>query len=250
VMVVSKTDLVSAEEVGQLRRILHAINPRAELIDARFGAVPPADVLNTGRFDFDATASAPGWLATLNADEEPDGTPDEFGVGHFVYRARRPFHPERLWTLLHHEWPGVLRSKGFFWLATRSDVGGSLSQAGGACRHGPAGVWWAAQDRSEWPTGDAELEAEIVADWYGDPDDTSIGDRRQELVLIGVDLDANEWQRKFDACLLSDEEWAAGPEAWNQMNDPFPPWDIEEHDHEHDHDHDHGDDCDCGHHAH
>jgi len=140
-MVVSKTDLVSAEEVGQLRRILHAINPRAELIDARFGAVPPADVLNTGRFDFDATASAPAWLATLNADEEPDGTPDEFAVGHFVYRARRPFHPERLWTLLHQEWPGVLRSKGFFWLATRSDVGGSLSQAGGACRHGPAGVW-------------------------------------------------------------------------------------------------------------
>jgi G3E family GTPase len=167
-----------------------------------------------------------------------------------VYRARRPFHPERLWNLLHQEWPGVLRAKGFFWLATRSDVGGSLSQAGGTVRHGPAGLWWAAQDRSEWPTDDPELEAEIVAEWYGDPDDNSIGDRRQELVLIGEHLDRTAWQDKFDACLLTDDEWTLGLDRWQRFADPFPAWEVEEHDHDHDHDHDHGPDCDCDDHRH
>ncbi|MDR5752035.1 MULTISPECIES: GTP-binding protein [unclassified Caballeronia] len=246
VIVVNKTDLVTAEALARLRHVLHALNPRAVLIDARFADVPVSAVVNTERFDFDETASAAGWLMTLHdqLDENPEAA--QTGIAHLVYRARRPFHPERLWGLLNEEWPHVLRAKGFFWLATRNDVGGSLSQAGGVCRQDPAGIWWAAQDRSEWPTGDAELEAEIVADWHGDPDDMTVGDRRQELVLIGIDLDKHAWHDKFDACLLTDEEWALGPEGWKQFADPFPSWDIDEHDH----DHDHGDDCDCGHRMH
>ncbi|MFM0119584.1 MULTISPECIES: GTP-binding protein [unclassified Paraburkholderia] len=240
VLVVNKADLVSADELTRLQRILARINPRALQVVARFGEVPLAQVLNTGRFDFDEAASAPGWLASLNHehDHEHDhahqGEADEFGIGNFIYRARRPFHPERLWALLHQEWKGVLRSKGFFWLATRNDIAGSLSQAGGACRHGPAGMWWAAQDRSEWPDGDDELAAEIAADWYGDPDDLSIGDRRQELVMIGVGIDPTVWKAKFDACLLTDEEYAQGPQAWEQFADPFPAWDFDEDDHDHD----------------
>ncbi|MFM0059774.1 GTP-binding protein [Paraburkholderia phytofirmans] len=244
VLVVNKADLVSADELTRLQRILGRINPRAVQVVARFGDVPLAQVLNTGRFDFDEAASAPGWLASLNHEHDHEhghahhGEADEFGIGNFIYRARRPFHPERLWALLHQEWKGVLRSKGFFWLATRNDIAGSLSQAGGACRHGPAGMWWAAQDRSEWPDGDDELAAEIAADWYGDPDDLSIGDRRQELVMIGVGIDATVWKAKFDACLLTDEEYAQGPQAWEQFADPFPAWDFDEDDHDH-HDHDH-----------
>ncbi|MFM0716415.1 GTP-binding protein [Paraburkholderia strydomiana] len=246
VLVVNKADLVSTDELTRLQRILARINPRAEQVVSRFGAVPLAQVLNTGRFDFDAAASAPGWLASLNHEHghghAPHGEADEFGIGNFIYRARRPFHPERLWALLHQEWKGVLRSKGFFWLATRNDIAGSLSQAGGACRHGPAGMWWAAQDRSEWPDGDEELAAEIASDWYGDPDDLSIGDRRQELVLIGVAIDPTEWTAKFDACLLSDDEYALGPQGWLQFADPFPAWDFDEDDHDHqDHDHHHHD---------
>jgi G3E family GTPase len=254
VIVINKTDLISAPALAELRDILHALNPRADLIDASFGVVPLRDVVNTDRFDFDATSSAPGWLEMLNA--EPDAAPlvaaNESGIGGFVYRARRPFHPERLWSLLHQEWTGVLRSKGFFWLATRSDIGGSLSQAGSALRHGPAGMWWAAQDRSEWPTGDAELEAEIAADWFGDADDMSVGDRRQELALIGKELDEAHWRGAFDACLLTDQEWSQGAEAWVAFSDPFPSWEMDDddHDHEHDHDHDHDDDCDCGAHGH
>ncbi|MFM0240072.1 GTP-binding protein [Paraburkholderia phytofirmans] len=246
VLVVNKADLVSADELTRLQRILGRINPRAVQVVARFGEVPLAQVLNTGRFDFDEAASAPGWLASLNHEHDhkhghaDHGEADEFGIGNFIYRARRPFHPERLWALLHQEWKGVLRSKGFFWLATRNDIAGSLSQAGGACRHGPAGMWWAAQDRSEWPDGDDELAAEIAADWYGDPDDLSIGDRRQELVMIGVGIDAAVWKAKFDACLLTDEEYAQGPQAWAQFADPFPAWDFDEDDHDHhDHNHDH-----------
>jgi G3E family GTPase len=250
VLVIGKSDLVGADDVERIARMLHALNPRARQVRAESGRVPVTELVNTGRFDFDATASAPGWLAILNGEEPAN----DDGVAHFVYRARRPFHPERLWTLLHEEWPDVIRAKGFFWLATRGEVGGSLSQAGGTLRHGPAGVWWAAQDRSEWPTDDPELEAEIVAEWFGDPDDNSVGDRRQELVLIGPDLDVAKWQQKFDACLLDDDEWAQGPEQWQRFADPFPAWDIDEHDHEHDHDHDydhdHGPDCDCEDHRH
>ncbi|MCC8393316.1 GTP-binding protein [Paraburkholderia sp. MMS20-SJTR3] len=265
VLVVNKADLVDADDLARLQRILARVNPRAQQLVSRFGDAAPDQLLNTGRFDFDTTAGAPGWLAALEHEQEEIDSEqghhhysdaDEYGIGYFVYRARRPFHPQRLWELLHQEWKGVLRSKGFFWLATRNDIGGSLSQAGGACRPAPAGMWWAAQARSEWPEGDDELSAEIAADWYGDADDMSIGDRRQELVLIGIDIDPAQWRAKFDACLLSDAEYALGPQGWQNFDDPFPAWDFDDHDHEHDdphghhhhHDHAHGDDCEhCGH---
>jgi G3E family GTPase len=236
VLVVNKADLVSADDLTRLQRILARINPRAVQVVSRFGVVPLDEVLDTKRFDFDEASSAPGWLASLHHEHDHSGEADEFGIGNFIYRARRPFHPERLWALLHEEWQGVLRSKGFFWLATRNDIAGSLSQAGGACRHGPAGMWWAAQDRSEWPDGDDELAAEIAADWYGDANDFGIGDRRQELVMIGVGIEPAMWRAKFDACLLSDEEYALGAQGWQQFTDPFPAWDLDAED-----DHDHGD---------
>jgi G3E family GTPase len=258
VLVLNKADLVSEDELARLQHILARINPRAVQVVSRFGAVPLEEVINTGRFDFDAASSAPGWLASLHEHDhdhcddpthchDPAHThtqrnaADEYGISNFVYRARRPFHPERFWALLNQEWKGVLRSKGFFWLATRNEITGSLSQAGGVCRHGPAGTWWAALPREEWPQDD-ELEKEIATDWHGDLNDASIGDRRQELVMIGVDLDRDAWRAKLDACLLTDAEYAAGPEAWQAYADPFPSWELDDdddHDHDH-HDHDHG----------
>ncbi len=249
VLVVNKADLVDADALAKLQRILAQLNPRAVQVVSRFGEVPPSEVIDTKRFDFEQAESAPGWLVSLEHDHDhhhDDGhepahpghashshvsEADRYGIGSFVYRARRPFHAERLWTLLHEEWQGVLRSKGFFWLATRNDVAGSLSQAGGVCRHGPAGMWWAAQPRDEWPADD-ELAAEIAADWFGASDDPTIGDRRQELVLIGVALDAKRWRAKFDACLLNEDEYARGPLVWASMPDPFPAWDLGADDHE------------------
>jgi len=259
VLVINKADLVSVADLTRLQHIFARINPRAVQVVSRFGDVPLAEVLETGRFDFDEVSSSAGWLVALHEHpgHEHYADADDSGIGTFIYRARRPFHPERLWALLHEEWKGVLRTKGFFWLATRSEIGGSLTQAGGACRHGPAGMWWAAQDRSEWPEGDDELMAEIAADWYGDPDDFTIGDRRQELVMIGADIDPAVWRAKLDACLLTGDEYALGSDAWQKLTDPFPAWDLDpednhEHDddesdhHHHHHHHDHG----HGHHHH
>jgi G3E family GTPase len=229
VLVLNKIDLVDAAALAQLKLILARINPHAIQVESRFGVVPLDQVLDTGRFDFEAAQSAPGWLASLHDNHA--GEADEFGIGNLVYRARRPFHPRRLWDLLHQEWPGVLRSKGFFWLATRNDIIGSLSQAGGACRHGPAGLWWAAQPRDEWPDDD-DFIAQLAADWYDAAE--AVGDRRQELVMIGIQLDHAAWRARLDACLLTDDEHATGPEGWLSLDDPFPEWEFGDDEGDHD----------------
>ncbi|WJF90319.1 GTP-binding protein [Paraburkholderia bonniea] len=245
VLVINKTDLVSTDELAHLQRVLARLNPRAEQIISRFGAVLPEQIVNTRRFEFEKTANAPGWVVALDQIQSTDKTPSDFDKGHFVYRARRPFHPDRFWTLIHQEWTGILRSKGLFWLATRNDMAGSLSQVGSVCRHGPAGMWWAAQPRNEWPDGDAEQMAEIASDWQGDFNDATIGDRRQELVMIfDIGIDPAVWQARFDACLVSDEELSVFRAASQPGPDSFPSWDFateEEHNHEHHHhDHDRG----------
>jgi G3E family GTPase len=216
VIVINKTDLVTSAELGQLAAILRALNPRAELVFSAFGRVPLDRVLQTGRFDFDAAEQAPGWLRELRGEHTPET--QEYGIGSFVYRARRPFHPQRFMELLAGEWPGVLRSKGFFWLASRMDWAGAFSQAGAACRTEAAGPWWASVPRRDWPD-DEEQGREIARTWQ-----EPWGDRRQELVLIGLDIDQPALTARFDACLLTDAEMAMGPEHWSTLPDPFLPW--------------------------
>jgi G3E family GTPase len=146
---------------------------------------------------------------------------EEYGIRSFVYRDRRPFHPTRLHELLASEWPGVIRSKGFFWLATRMIEVGEWAQAGAACRTGRAGLWWAAVERSAWPA-DEGTRAEILQSW-----EEPYGDRRQELVLIGIKMDEATLRAGFDRCLLTDAELALGPKAWKKLPDPFADWDAE-----------------------
>jgi len=132
-----------------------------------------------------------------------------------VYRARRPFHPQRFFQLIEREWPGVIRSKGYFWLASRPAHAASWSQAGGICRHGIAGLWWAAVPKQDWPD-DAESLARIRAHWMD-----GVGDARQELVLIGMRMNERALRADLDACLLDDAEMAAGPRAWAAYPDPY-----------------------------
>lgn len=216
VMVLNKVDLISDEERERLMAILASLNPRACIEVAEFGQVPLDRILNTGLFDFDEASRAPGWLQELRGTHTPET--EEYGIHSFVYRARRPFHPQRFLDFIESEWPGVVRSKGFFWLATSPTLAGSWSQAGAMAWHEPAGYWWAAVPPEHWPQ-DPESEALIRAKW-----DDSVGDARQELVLIGIEMDEAALRARFDACLLSDKEMAQGPTVWVTWHNPFTGW--------------------------
>lgn len=221
VIVLNKTDLVDGPGLEQLAGILRALNPRARQVHSRFGQVSLADILDTGLFDMESARQAPGWLVELRGEHVPET--EEYGISSFVYRARRPFHPGRFMKCIQGEWPGVVRSKGFFWLATRPDLAGAWSQAGPACRTECGGQWWAAVPRNAWPEDD-EACREIARQWK-----KPWGDRRQEIVVIGLDLDEAELTRLLDGCLLTDAEMAMGPEEWvRQFEDPFLPWTLEQ----------------------
>lgn len=218
VLLISKTDLISEKELNALKAILHSLNPDAELVPITQGSVPLEQVLNTGKFNFERAQLAPGWLKEMRGDHVPET--EEYGIGSFSYHARRPFHPQKFHDLLNQEWfgKGLLRSKGFFWLATRPQAAGQWSQAGGVAHHGPAGVFWKAIPEERWPE-EPEYRQFIMEKWQ-----EPFGDMRQELVFIGQNLDQSSMREALDACLLSQEELLAGAEAWKALPDPFPAW--------------------------
>lgn len=217
VLLINKVDRVTPEQLAYLKGVLTQLNPSADQIEATFGQVPLEQVLNTGRFDFEAAQEAPGWMQEMMGEHTPET--EEFGIRSCVYRARRPFHPARIKALFDTPWPGVLRSKGYFWLATRPDYAGLWSQAGAVCRHGMAGLFWAGVDRDHWPAEDDGFNAFIAQTWQ-----EPWGDRRQEIVLIGAPLDEAWLTARLDACLLTDDEIALGPDGWARLEDPFPAW--------------------------
>ncbi|WP_456026068.1 zinc metallochaperone GTPase ZigA [Pseudomonas capeferrum] len=218
VILISKIDLISSREREELMAILERLNAQAEIIPMVMGEVPLNKILNTGRFDFERAAQAPGWLQELRGEHVPET--EEYGIASTAYRARRPFHPQRFFDFIDRPWVNgkLLRSKGFFWLASKHQDAGSWSQAGGLMRHGFAGRWWRFVPKSQWPQ-DQESVAAIMANWQ-----LSTGDCRQELVFIGQNIDFNHMRTELDACLLTDEEMAVGVEGWRLLADPFGPW--------------------------
>ena len=218
VLLISKIDLISRAEREELSAILRRLNSRARILPMSMGAAPLDAILNTGLFDFERAAASPGWLKELRGEHLPET--EEYGIASSAYRARRPFHPQRFFDFLSREWSNgrLLRSKGFFWLASKYQEAGSWSQAGGLMRHGLAGRWWRFVPKSQWPQDDDELKG-IIRQW-----DKASGDCRQELVFIGQHIDFARLHAELDACLLSDAEMAAGTEAWLRLPDPFGPW--------------------------
>ncbi len=221
VIVLNKTDLLNTEEIGRLEGILKSFNPRAKIVHSQFSKVPLDSVMNTGLFNFEAAEDAPGWLKELRGEHVPES--EEYGISSFVYRARRPFHPQRLYEYIGQEWPGVIRSKGNFWIASRPEYCISWSQAGAISRNELAGFWWAATPKEYWPD-DAEQLAGINKRWQ-----EPFGDRQQELVLIGIDMDKATLIAEFDRCLLTPTEMLLGDmgeymDGWKALSDPFPVW--------------------------
>ena len=218
VILVSKIDLISSRERQELMAILERLNARAEIIAMVMGEVPLKKILNTGRFDFEKAAEAPGWLQALRGEHVPET--EEYGIASAVYRARRPFHPQRFFSFIDRPWVNgkLLRSKGFFWLASKYKDAGSWSQAGGLMRHGFAGRWWRFVPKDQWPQ-EEENTAGIMAHWTA-----ATGDCRQELVFIGQNIDFAHLTDELDGCLLTEEEMALGVEGWQRLPDPFGPW--------------------------
>jgi G3E family GTPase len=219
VIVLNKTDLVSAAELARVEGFLEQLNPYALKVRSEFGRVPLAKILGTHRFDFERAKTSRGWQLALRDDGASEV--EEYGIRSVVFRSRLPFHPQRFYDRLSSEWSGVLRSKGFFWLASRVDRIGVWSQAGRVARLDVAGFWWASVPRDEWPKTPGVAEA-IMKTW-----DPVVGDCRQELVFIGIELDEDRIRQSLEDCLLTEEEFAEGPRAWMKFLDPFPRWDVQ-----------------------
>ncbi|NRA57624.1 MAG: GTP-binding protein [Phycisphaerales bacterium] len=220
VILVNKCDLVSEEELRAVEATIRSLNADAKMIRTTNSQIDIHEIIGTDRFDMQAAMGSAQWIKELNEEHTPET--EEYGISSFVYRARRPFHPQRLYDLMT---TGVLRptrSKGFCWLATKHDFAAMWSQAGGSFRVEPAGRWWAVAPRERWPN-DPESMAWIDSKW-----EEPFGDRRQEVVIIGVKLDEQHIRAMLDTCLLTDEELAMGPAVWDMWPDPFPEWMFEE----------------------
>lgn len=218
VLLISKTDLIDQSSLDRLTAILKTLNTNAKIIPIANGNVNIDDVLNTGLFDFEQAQQAPGWLKEMRGEHVPET--EEYGIGSFSYVARRPFHPEKFYQVLHNtkDYGKLIRSKGYFWLATRPEFAGQWSQAGGIARYGFAGMFWKSIPKKDWPTDPDYLES-IQKNWV-----EPFGDMRQELVFIGQELDREAFTAALDDCLLSEDELLEGKNYWKTLNDPFPAW--------------------------
>jgi G3E family GTPase len=213
VIVLNKKDLVDGEVLSELKAMLQKLNPGASIIESSHSQVNLEDVLDTGLFDFEEASQGAGWIKELNEEHIPET--EEYGISSFVYRRKRPFHPER-WMKWLEYWPeDIVRAKGFFWLATRNDIAGLLSQAGPSIMLQAAGNWVAAYPESEINEILSE-EPELKAKW-----DSEFGDRMTELVMIGVEMEIGEIVDSLDKCLLTEEEMLMN---WADLSDPLPPF--------------------------
>ncbi len=217
VVVLNKIGDASAADRELARKIVRALNPDAELIESDFGRVPLDKILDTGRFDFEKAQEHPLWYKELNGFKDHVPETEEYGIRSFVYRQKRPFDPMEFKAFIDRSWPGVVRTKGFFWLATRPNYVGELSQAGALVRTSKRGIWWSAVPKQQWPDHPEWLE--LMRDYL----DPVWGGRRQEIVFIGCDpMDEAAIRAELDACLVPEIDFV--PAKWRDLADPFPSW--------------------------
>lgn len=214
VIIVNKASLIDNDQLQQVISVIKGLNPTAKLHITDYAQVELKEILNTGLFDYDEASRSPLWVKELNGEHVPET--EAYGISSFVYKARKPFHPKRFYEFLESDWGSVIRAKGYFWLATRNDWVGQIAQAGMAVQHEAIGMWWASCPAEEL---DEEALIEMQKDW-----DPRWGDRRQEMVFIGIGLDKENLISKLNDCLLTDAEMNRGVDAWLKFEDPFPRW--------------------------
>ena len=217
VVIVNKASAVSPEQLATVKQVVASLNADARIVEADFGTVALDTILDTGLYDEERSEQHPLWMKELYdyASHRPES--EEYGVESFVYRARRPFHPAMFYRFLTGDaLDKVIRAKGHFWLATRAEFLGELAIAGHQKSVSRMGRWWAAVPKNRWPD-DGTFEEFVIRHW-----DAVWGDRRQELVFIGIGLDKAAITRALDACLVPTDQFT--PDKWESLNDPFPAW--------------------------
>ncbi|EGQ4379452.1 GTP-binding protein [Staphylococcus pseudintermedius] len=219
VLILNKIDLVSEEEANRLEAMLRKLQPTAKLIRAVNAQVNIDEVLETGRFNFEAASQSAGWLQELEAGGHATHTPEteEYGISSFVYRRRLPFHAERFNTFLENMSESIVRAKGIAWLAQYNNVACLVSQAGTAVDIHPVTFWVASMPKAE-RAAILQERPDVRADW-----DPEYGDRHTQLVMIGIDLDEAAITAQLDACLLNSQEIDAN---WSQFSEPYG-WEIQ-----------------------
>lgn len=202
VIILNKIDLVSEDQLEELQAIIHSLNPEARIVRSKNSEVALENVLNTGLFDYEKAEASAGWIKEMENEHVPET--EEYGIGSFVFRSKKPFHPERFLTYLNERFPqNIIRSKGLFWLASRSDQALLWSSAGGSCKADNAGVWWASMPfskRLDHPSF-SENQQQIESGW-----DLEFGDRKIELVFIGQHLDKKGMIADLEDCVLKESE--------------------------------------------
>lgn len=213
VIVLNKLDLVDPESADELKAVLEKLNPDAKIIKAVNSGIELEEILHTRLFDFETASQGAGWIKELNEEHTPET--EEYGISSFVYRRKRPFHPERFMQWLEDFPADIVRAKGFFWLASRNDMAGLLSQAGPSITLQGGGEWIAALQEVE-RNEILKNEPELLNRW-----DKEFGDRMTELVFIGMDMKQEEVASSLDDCLLSDKEMSSD---WSRLADRLPPF--------------------------
>ena len=218
VILLNKTDLVTEPDLRNLYDIINKLNPDARIIPTNHSKVNLQEVINTGLFDFEKAESSAGWIKELENEHIPET--EEYGIGSFVYRRKKPFHPNRFLDFIQHTFPkNIIRSKGLFWIASRPDQALVWSSAGGSLKTDPAGVWWDSMPFSERINyaNFVNNQQMIESEWSSD-----FGDRKIELVFIGQQLDVSAITNKLDECLLNQEEVSEWKDGRLQLTDNWP----------------------------
>ena len=203
VILLNKTDLVSKDHLGILKAAIQKLNPSAKIIQTSYSKIEPVEILNTGLFNFEEAEQSAGWIEELNKNEHTPET-EEYGISSFVFRSQKPFNAERFWKFVQNKFPtSIIRSKGLFWMSSRPEQALNWSQAGGSLKADSAGVWWCSmpfEKRTQYLSF-IENQKTIESGWH-----KTFGDRKNEIVFIGQEMDEEQIKFELNLCLLSDEE--------------------------------------------